>query len=554
MNYSSKPAVEVIVGQLKASNILDVVISPGSRNAPFIQSFTSKEEFNCYSVVDERSAGFFALGMALKKKQPVVLLCTSGSALLNYYPAIAEAFYQKVPLIVLSADRPEYCIDQGQGQTIRQNGVLDLHIRKHFKIDGEVKSTEELNTISQDLSQAFHAFQLNYHQPIHINVHLEEPLYDLVEEFDFQFKQTPYSKEEKQIDWSFYTKEWQLANKKLIVVGQQEPNAPLEEVLHKLSKRSDVLILTESTSNLNLELGIGCIDAFLEGISDLKSEFKPDLLIQFGGAIVSKKIKALLKNYKIDRVWSFQPDGIHPDIYFSITHKINTEVYPFLKLIEDTACGSINYQKQFQDAYQTVKEKREDFLSRIEYSDIHIYNKVLSVLNPKTIIHSANSSVIRYLQLFTHNTFTFYCNRGTSGIDGSTSTAVGYASQTEDPVCLITGDISFFYDTNALWNKYIPKHFKIILINNSGGDIFRIIPGAKDSAAREDYFSTTHNLRARGIASTFGLDYYFCEDQKGFEIELNKFNANDNPSILEIKIPEEVGPKSLRNFFNFIHN
>ena len=150
MRYSSKQTVEVIVGRLKASNITDVVISPGSRNAPFIQSFTAKEAFNCYSIVDERCAGFFALGMALKKKKPVVLLCTSGSALLNYYPAIAEAFYQKIPLIVLSADRPEYCIDQGQGQTIRQNGALDLHIRAHFKIDGDTTDKHQLLEIEQN--------------------------------------------------------------------------------------------------------------------------------------------------------------------------------------------------------------------------------------------------------------------------------------------------------------------------------------------------------------------------------------------------------------------
>lgn len=554
MKYSSKPAVEVIVGQLKTALILDVVISPGSRNAPFIQSFTSKSEFNCYSIVDERSAGFFALGMALKKKQPVVLLCTSGSALLNYYPAIAEAFYQKIPLIVISADRPEYCVDQGQGQTIRQNGVLDLHLQKSFKVDGEIDTLQELKYLGQTMAEAFNPFANINKQPIHINVHLEEPLYDLVEHFDFDFEPHFSKSEPMYPDWSQYIERWCQAKKKLIIIGQLTPDKSLEEVLEVLSQRADVLLLTEATSNLNIEYGIGCIDAFLEGISEEKEAFKPDLLIQTGGAIISKKIKALLKGYKIDEVWSFQSDGIHPDIYFSITNKINTQVYPFLKLAQKTPINQCGYKDQFQNALKRVKQKRAEFLRLPEFSDIHIYNKILHVLDSKTIIHSANSSVIRYLQLFAQSDFTFYCNRGTSGIDGSTSTAIGFATQTSKPVCLITGDISFFYDSNGLWNKYIPKHFKIILMNNSGGDIFRIIPGAKDSAAREDYFSTSHNLRAGGIASTFGLDYYFCDNEKDFEIELDKFNSNENPSILEIIIPKEVGPRSLKDFFNFIHN
>ena len=553
MRYSSKPAVEVIVGRLEASNITDVVISPGSRNAPFIQSFTSKEFFNCYSVVDERSAGFFALGMALENKRPVVLLCTSGSALLNYYPAIAEAFYQKVPLIVLSADRPEYCIDQGQGQTIRQNGALDLHLKESFKVDGETEGLEKLSDIEKTLGYAFSEFDEDK-RPIHINVHLEEPLYDLVENFDFTFTNACSEPSVKQVDFSKYVDTWSRLQNKLIIIGQLDVDADMEKILNQLSKRKDVVILTESTSNLNLEYGIGCIDAFLEGISSIKETFKPELLIQFGGAIISKKIKALLKSYKIDHVWSFQPDGIHPDIYFSITDRIDSHVNPFLERVVETDEVESTYRETFLNRFDQVKIKRAEFLNNTQFSDIYIYNTILKTLVSDTVIHSANSSVIRYLQLFSHSNFTFYCNRGTSGIDGSTSTAVGYASQTTSPVCLITGDISFFYDTNALWNKYIPKNFKIILINNAGGDIFRIIPGAKDSKAREDYFSTTHNLRAEGIASTFGLDYYFCDNQEDFERELKQFNGNENPSILEIKIPEEVGPTSLKNFFNFIHN
>lgn len=555
MKYSSKPAVEIIIGRLISSKIFDIVISPGSRNAPFIQSFTSKEVFNCYSVVDERSAGFFALGMALKKNKPVVLLCTSGSALLNYYPSVAEAFYQKVPLIVISADRPEYCIDQGQGQTIRQNGVLDLHIRESFKIDGECKDKEEHRDIDLSLRKAIHCSKYKVKQPIHINVHLDEPLYDMVNHFDFEFSEDNETLKLEKIDWSDSIQIWNESPKKLIVIGQLlPPDAELTLLLERLSHREDVIILTEATSNLYLDKGISCIDAFLEGISGFESEFKPDLLIQFGGAIISKKIKALLKSFQIEHVWSFQSDGIHPDIYFSISQKFDYDVSLFLEQIKDSQITEEHYGVKFKRNYSLVKQKREAFFNRSEFSDIHIYRKILGVLDSKTIIHSSNSSVIRYLQLFSHSNFHFFCNRGTSGIDGSTSTAIGYASQTTNPVCLITGDISFFYDSNGFWNQYIPKNFKVILINNSGGDIFRIIPGAKDSAAREQYFSTAHDLRAEGIASTFKLDYYFCDNQEDFDIELNRFNQNENPSLLEIIIPKEVGPRSLKNFFNFIHN
>ncbi|MGB1294778.1 MAG: 2-succinyl-5-enolpyruvyl-6-hydroxy-3-cyclohexene-1-carboxylic-acid synthase [Flavobacteriales bacterium] len=554
MKYASKPVVELIVGRLLASNILDIVISPGSRNAPFIQSFTSKPQFNCYSIVDERAAGFFALGMALKTKKPTVLLCTSGSALLNYYPAVAEAFYQKVPLIVLSADRPEYCVDQGQGQTIRQNGVLDLHIQSAMKIIGDQDDQAYLNQIEQELLKNIVTQKYTDQRPFHINVHLEEPLYDLVDRFDFEFSKEPISAEKINLDVSAELNVWENSTKKLIVLGQHNVDSELEQMLQTFEKRSDVMILSETTSNITLKESVQSIDVFLESIKGIESEFKPDVLIQFGGAIISKKIKTALKSFQIANVWSIQPDGVHPDIYFSITKRFNIEPKIFLKAFLKTSIVRSDYAPFLMQKYNLALAKRNGFLKIPEYADIHIYKNILNKLPKETIIHSANSSVIRYLQLYKHEHNTFYCNRGTSGIDGSSSTAIGFASQTEKPVCLFTGDISFFYDSNAFWNNYIPQKFKVILMNNGGGDIFRIIPGAKDSFARENYFSTAHQLNAKGIASTFGLDYYSCQNLTELNKEIDAVLANDNPLILEIQIPEKVGPESLKSFFETVRN
>ncbi|MGB0428030.1 MAG: 2-succinyl-5-enolpyruvyl-6-hydroxy-3-cyclohexene-1-carboxylic-acid synthase [Flavobacteriales bacterium] len=554
--YSAKPAVELLVGRLQHSDSIDVVISPGSRNAPFIQSFVAKpNHFKTYSVVDERSAGFFALGIALAKQKPVVLVCTSGSAVLNYYPAVAEAFYQQIPLIILSADRPKKNIDNGQGQTIRQEHVLSNHVCSELSLDGDTQDVEALKQLEYQIFEHIENCKTQK-SPIHLNVHLDEPLYEMQNQFEFPFSSIRQTPKVEFPDFNDALNIWKTASKKLIIVGQQQLNTSLESTLNQLVEQQDVLVLSESTSNLKLNKQIHTIDVFLTALEEneaLKSNFFPDVIIQLGGAIVSKKIKFLFQKNKIEHNWSFQASGKHPDVFFSLTKTFNADFELFAKKFSEEKRIESDYSKTYLAFTETLHQKAESFFEKLDFSDLYVYNKIIKTLDKDTVIHSSNSSVIRYLQLFKDFPFSCYCNRGTSGIDGSTSTAIGFSSQFPDQKqLLITGDISFFYDSNALWNNYISSNFKIILINNAGGEIFRIIPGPKDSFAREDYFSTTHQLRAKGIAETFGIEYYFCNSEADFESQFKAFLDEPKTAILELKTPPEKGAKTLEHFFQHL--
>ncbi|MCT4666049.1 MAG: 2-succinyl-5-enolpyruvyl-6-hydroxy-3-cyclohexene-1-carboxylic-acid synthase [Flavobacteriales bacterium] len=552
MKYSSKILVEILAEAFKRKGIQDLVISPGSRNAPFIESFTSKSFFNCHSIIDERSAGFVGLGMAIRTKKPVVLICTSGSAVLNYYPAIAEAFYQEIPLIVLSADRPLWAIDNGQGQTIRQQGVLDLHCQKSLNFDGENKTKSLLNLyqkqITQSLDEAF--------RPIHFNVHFDEPLYETnfqkPDLSDYFSESNSHESIPNYSDFEHFSEDWKKASKKLIIIGQKSPNKAFSQAIEHLSKRSDCLILTETISNISIKNKVECIDVFLEGIKNT-SDFKPDLLIQTGGAIVSKKIKFLLQKLNIKKYWSFNKNGIHPNIYGTISNSSNLCFSETFKNIEHTENLSNFGDLHLKEYHNTLKKRGQYLLNQKAFCDLKVYEFLFQNFPKSSQIHLSNSSVIRYAQLFSHSAdYDFYGNRGTSGIDGSTSTAVGHAIKDLGAHFMITGDISFFYDSNALWNTQFPRNLKIILINNQGGDIFRIIPGPKKSDVREDFFATKHQTQAKGLCDSFGFDYYFCDNHIELKKQWECFLNNPNKTLFEIKISEKIGPETLSELFEHL--
>lgn len=552
MKYPENELAQVVIASCIANHLADVVVSPGSRNAPLTIGFFQTSKVNTYSIVDERCAAFVALGMAQKTKKATGVLCTSGSALLNYYPAVSEAFYSHIPLVVISADRPKNKIDIGDGQTIRQEGVFKNHIL--FEANLDAKASEAYN---KDL--VFKAIQISYQQkgPVHINVPFEEPLYNLVADL----KEYPLEKvTEPQVvpkeiipedTLNAFAKVWNIAKKKMVVVGAHAPCELLQTQIDHLLKDPSVLVLTESTSNINKENTLNNIDQFLAGLSEEEKQFfQPDILLSIGGMVVSKRIKQYFRAFQPKVHWSVHPQ-VGYDTYFCLSHhfKVSATLF-FSQFFWWTQSVESTYQQEGLKVKSSRKLVHADFVQKSSYSDFKVFDIVNQLLPKHITLQMANSATIRYSQLFDmDDTMAVFCNRGTSGIDGSTTTAIGYAMKTKEQVVLITGDLSFLYDSNALWNSYIPKSFRIVIVNNNGGGIFKILPGPKKTEALP-YFETPHGLSAEYLAKMYGFEYLKADSEASLKKELALFYTEaKQPKILEVFTPSDSNDEVLKTYF-----
>lgn len=585
MQHPKNPLAQTIIELCKAKHVEHIVISPGSRNAPLTIGFSNDNFFNCYSIVDERSAGFFALGLAQKTRKPVALVCTSGSALLNYYPAVAEAFYSHIPLVVLSADRPKHLIGIGDGQTINQKDVFKNHIfysaNLKLAIDESFYSQESdepailknienklerLLGIKQELQQE-NENEINKALnkaiqklgPVHINIPFNEPLYEVTEVLSIKPKVIQLDQNQPKVDDYIFNEclnDWNNAPKKMVLVGVNYPNDIDQKWLDDLAKDNSVIVFTETTSNLHHENFFPSIDKLIAPLEeyDFKA-LQPDLLVTFGGLIVSKKVKAFLRTYQPKQHWHIG-EGSANNTFFCLEKHL--EIHPNM-FFENLLSETTHYVKSdYKPIWEKVKnrrtEKHNEYVKQIPFSDFKVFDTIFKYLPDSTVLQLGNSSTVRYAQLFDlNNTLKVFCNRGTSGIDGSTSTAIGFAVASDRQTTLITGDLSFFYDSNALWNNYIPNNFRIIVINNQGGGIFRILPGNKNSENFDTYFETKHELSAKYLCKMYNLEYDSASTEKQLKIQLNLFyKDSETPKLLEVFTPRTVNDDVLLEYFNFI--
>lgn len=535
-----------VIASCVTNNIEHVVISPGSRNAPLTIGFTNHPSIKTYSIVDERSAAFFALGVAQQTQKPVAVVCTSGSAMLNYYPAVSEAFYSNIPLVVISADRPKHLIDIGDGQTIRQENVFKNHILSSVNL--EVDSRDTINRLNI-------AFKKSIQQkgPVHINVSFEDPLYEVVNDMIelqpvvFESIDIPLEVDELQK----FANVWNASSKKMVLIGTSLPDELLQVQLNKIMEDDSVIVLTESTSNLHHANFINGIDKAIFTLDDEElKELKPEILLTFGGMIVSKKVKQFLRKHKPKHHWHVDLHRAF-DTFFCLSQhfRVSPQLF-FSQFFFLTEENKSEYQTQWNVIKSARNKKHQQFLKSCEYSDLKVFESVLDSVPEHSQLQLSNSSIIRYSQLFDLNPLLkIFCNRGTSGIDGSTSTAIGAAWVVENQTVFITGDISFFYDSNALWNKQIKSDFRIIIINNNGGGIFKFIPGPKETNALT-YFETPHGLTAVHLAKMHGFEYISASSTDKVEVALEKFYLDsEKPKILEIFTPSSQNDLILKSYF-----
>ena len=524
---------------LEAVGVEDVVIAPGSRNAPLIHLFTRKDSFRCHSIVDERSAGYVALGMARQSGHPVVVLCTSGTAVLNLSPAVAEAFHQRIPLIVLSADRPREKLPQLDNQVLDQRAPFFNFSKAFFEIPAQVRSGEELQ---KDLRSVFALLKGSLEDPrgpVHLNLPLVEPLYvplpvpmltpaALDDSVGGQANDFPLPELKGP------------GTKILILAGMGSYPASLPGVLEELSDSGQVTVVAENISNLSSEQFVSHPELVLAGArTEELQELEPDVVIAFGQQLVSKRMKLFVSSLEQASLLAL-PGSMDPA--------------EWLKKLADSL------EKQEENAYNVhwlALQERESasaaaYFRDAPFSNLAAVQKVLALVPDNAVIHLGNSGTIRYSQLVPGRAgHRYYSNRGVSGIDGSLSAALGAAMVSGALHVLVLGDLSFVYDSNALWNKDFPDNLKIVVLNDGGGGIFRLLEGPDQMDFFEEFSVTHHPVSLELLAQSFGREFQRVDAAESLEAQLEVlFASGSRLSVLEVDTTAAENSRIFKQFFS----
>ncbi len=537
--------------------VKDVVISPGSRNAPLIKAFNNRFGKNCISLVDERSAAYFALGESLVSKKPTVLICTSGTAALNYSPAIAEAYYQQVPLLIITADRPAEWIGQMDNQAIQQNNIFKNFVKASYSLPVRINDWDELWHSHRIVNEAFHKTISANCGPVHINVPLKEPLYENLPEVSKRIQ--IIKKEETTISLqknSVFKDDWKKAKSIMIVCGQMPPDIEVLDTVQTISKDQRVVIIAEPISNFCKTATICNPEVIFNSKIDYPEVGIPEMVIYIGGQVVSKKIKLFLRGLKNSIFYRISTDEQIIDTFQNITSFIVAEPHSILKELKVESVGKQNAFKVFwENESKKASHLSSTYINKIHFSDLSVFKEISTQLPDDAVVFAGNSSVVRYLGYFDQKQRKYYSNRGVSGIDGCLSTAAGLASKVDEPVYAIVGDLSFAYDSNALWNRTLPKNLKIILINNEGGGIFHLLKGPSETDDFMPYVNAYHPIDFKKLAEAFGLHYHFCTSAKALSLSIkNLVLHNNGAEVLEIRTPNNGEPQITKDFFKFLNN
>lgn len=549
--YSDKKSILQLAALLEAHGVTKVVLCPGSRNAPIVHTLSTHPAFTCYSVTDERSAGYFALGLALNGGNPAAVCCTSGTALLNLHPVVAEAYYQQVPLIVISADRPAAWIGQMDGQTLPQPGVFQSLVKKSVNLP-EIHNEEDEWYCNRLINEALLETNHRGKGPVHINIPISEPL------FQFTSESLPKVRTITRYQGlNVYDREYngllERLNKyhrRMIVVGQMNLIYLFEKKHTKLLYKHFAW-LTEHIGNQTIPgIPVKNFDAALYAMSEEKQvQMTPELLITYGGHLVSKRLKQFLRKNPPKEHWHVSSDGEVVDLYGSLTTIIEMEPFEFLEKIAVFLDNQTpEYPRVWENYCKTIPEPQ------FPYSEMAAVGALMRSLPPTCALHLANSSVVRYAQLYAiPSTVEVCCNRGTSGIEGSLSTAVGYAASSDKLNFVAIGDLSFFYDMNALWNAAIRPNLRILLLNNGGGEIFHTLRGLDMSGTSHKFITAVHQTSARGWAEERGFCYLRADDEAGLIEAMEQFTSpepTERPLLLEVFTNKNKDARILKEYYH----
>ena len=507
--YCSKENVNILTALLVAHGVRHAVVCPGSRNSAIVHNFIECPFIQCYPVTDERSAGFYAMGMAQALKQPVVVCVTSGTALLNLAPAIAEAFYQHIPLVAISADRPQQWIDQLDGQTLPQSDALGRFVKKAVSLP-EPRDVEEKWYCNRLVNEALLAAMQG--GPVHINVPISEPL------FLYDVDKLP-------------------VERKIAYVAADMSPATLSHVTRMFLSATRPMLISGQPMNPLLDEAVSIVGD--------DEEYVPDFVLYIGGSIVSKRLKRFLRKAK--ETWVVNNTGEIADTFMNLTHVFQgdgeavadhirfmmvMEPHPFIKKWDDLLARLRLQAESYEPAFSE--------LAAVKYFEHYVGDAE---------VHYANSSAIRLANSFAQHPV--WCNRGVNGIEGSLSTAAGFSCVTDKRVFCVIGDLSFFYDQNALWNQNLQGNFRILLLNNGCGGIFNMLPGLEQSPARDQYVAAAHHTSAEGICQQNDIVYISASDMPqlhaGIDTLLNI--VSDRPVLLEVFTDPYDDEQTLKDYY-----
>lgn len=540
--------------------IMHAVISSGSRNAPLILAFASNANFKCFSIVDERSAGYFALGMAQQLQKPVVLVCTSGTAVANYAPALAEAFYLKVPLVVLTADRPPEWIDQNDGQTIRQFDIFRNYVKKSFQTPASTKEQSDLWYFRRSLNEAIGLSTIGSPGPVHINIPIKEPLYDPLPAVDLPIKPIHTISGEMEIDadsWQQISTRWREAKKRLVICGFSNSNPKLQSILNQMSSNHEVVVFAENLSNLVGDDFIYSPDRFMASLSTEQLEdFRPDLVVTLGGSIISKRLKKFLRQFAPQEHWHIDENDLFIDTFQSLSLNVRVKPEKFFSKVSKVGSPNIEYSLFAQNIKRQSEIRHEEFVKSADYSDLTAWARVIDRLPSNINLHLANSTPVRYAQLFSSRPdISYFSNRGTSGIDGCISTAAGAAAVTDKLNVLLIGDLAFLYDSNGLWNNNLPKNLCIIVMDNGGGNIFRVIDSGTEVEKIRPFVEATHQLKIKDLCASYGVSYLNANNLVTLGDALaQSLKPNSSAVVIHIETSGSTSAETYKQYFKYFNS
>ncbi len=553
--YSDKKNILQLVALLEAHGVKKVVLCPGSRNAPIVHTISTHPSFECYAITDERNAGFYAIGLALNGGCKVAVCCTSGSAVANLYPAITEAFYQQVPLIVISADRPAAWIGQMDGQTMPQLGIFNNMVKKSVNLP-EVNSDEDEWYCNRLINEALLECTHRGNGPVHINIPISEPL------FQFTIAELPKVRTiERYQGLNLYDRDYQPLidklnrfQKRMMVVGQMNLIYLFEKRDIKSLYKKFVWV-SEHLSNRTIPgQPIKNFDVALYAMNaETKEKMAPELVITYGGHIVSKRLKTFLRQNPNLEHWHVSADGEIVDLFGALTTVIEMNPFEFLERISTLMDNKTpQFPLQWEGFSKQIPEPE------FAFSEMSAIGALIKRLPQDCALHLANSSTVRYAQLYSFpNSVEVCCNRGVNGIEGSLSSALGYASGFDKLNFIVIGDLSFFYAMNALWGNNTQSNVRVLLLNNGGGEIFHTLTGLEMSGTSHKYITGVHHASAQGWVESMGFRYLKVEAEEQLEVcmdELVKTEGIEMPIVVEVFTNKNKDARILKEYYKQVKN
>ena len=568
--YSNKENINILTSLLIEWGVHDAVVCPGSRNAAIVHNLSVCGAMRCHPITDERSAAFYALGIALATKRPTIVCVTSGSALLNTAPAVAEAFYQHGPLVVVAADRPQQWIGQLDGQTLPQPDALGKFVRRSVSLP-EPRNAEERWFCNRLVNEALYAATGHQPAPVLINVPITEPL------FAFDVDTLPSERrfhrlgDDSSLSVATTTALQQAvccARRPLIVVGQMPTNEQRQSAFDIAKLSEHFVVFAEPLSNSGATIHFDEAVRYLSAHAEQQSAYTPDYIIYIGDTLVSKPTRRWLRQTQAASCFVTPNAQDVPDTLTTLTHIVECRYEALPQLFDalcdidthEASCTSKARTEQNAASHRAFRAKWHELLSRfarhatrfapqfsqmavVKYLEEQVEGSALDIC-----MHYANSTAVRLACIYARHYV--WCNRGVNGIEGSLSTAAGFSlADNRLSVCVI-GDLSFFYDQNALWNKCVGGNLRIVLLNNGGGAIFKQLPGLNSSPVADTFVGASHTTTAQGICAQNCVEYIsahnMAETQQAIDTLLNR--KSNRPILLEVFTNAETDAEIQKKF------